>query len=35
VIAHQGVQDEGVLFIEKLLSLKKIAVKVRQALEEK
>ncbi len=34
IIAHQGVLDEGVLFLQKPFSLKDLAIKVRQALEQ-
>ena len=34
VIAHQGVLDEGVQFIQKPFSLKDLAVKVREALDQ-
>jgi len=35
VIAHRGVLDEGVNFIQKPFSMKELAVKVREALSEK
>ena len=35
VIAHRGVLDEGVNFIQKPFSMKDLAVKVREALREK
>jgi two-component system cell cycle sensor histidine kinase/response regulator CckA len=35
VIAHQGVLDEGVQIIQKPLSIKDLAAKVREALEQK
>ena len=35
VIAHQGVLDEGVNFIQKPFSMKDLAAKVREALGEK
>ena len=34
VIAHHGVLDEGVQFIQKPFSLKDLAIKVRKAVEE-
>jgi PAS domain S-box-containing protein len=34
VIAHQGVLDEGVCFLQKPLSMKNLAVKIRQVLEQ-
>ena len=34
VIAHRGVLDEGVNFIQKPISIKDLAVKVRDAIEE-
>jgi DNA-binding NtrC family response regulator len=34
VIAHQGVLDEGVFFLEKPFSMKNLAAKIRQALEQ-
>ena len=35
VIAHRGVLDEGVHFIQKPFSMKDLAAKVREALREK
>ena len=34
VIAHRGVLDEGVYFLQKPFSMKDLASKVRQALEQ-
>ena len=34
VIAHQGVLDEGVNFIQKPLSIKELAIKIRMILDE-
>jgi len=34
LIAHHGVLDEGVQFIQKPFSLKDLAIKVRKAVEE-
>ena len=33
VIAHQGVLDEGVHFVQKPFSMKDLAVKVREAID--
>jgi len=34
VIAHHGVLDEGVYFIQKPFSIKELAAKVREALDQ-